>query len=101
MLRLCLLLRFFHPGKMWEYVGIWCSPNTSKFSQILFPKILYWRVFNLAKNTIVWWGFMGISQDYPPKTRTSKQPIGEIPEYGIILSNPLKYPRNKQGLSGN
>jgi hypothetical protein len=52
---------------MWEYVGIWCSPNTSKFSQILFPKILYWRVFNLAKNTIVWWGFMGISQDYPPK----------------------------------
>jgi hypothetical protein len=22
-------------------VGIWCSPNTLKFSQILFPKILY------------------------------------------------------------
>jgi hypothetical protein len=54
--------------------------------------------FNLAKNTLVWRGFVGISQDYPLKTRPSKQPTGDISGYGIILSNPLKYPRSKQGL---
>jgi hypothetical protein len=36
-----------------------------------------------------------------PKTRTSKQPIGEIPEFEIIPSHPLKYPRSKQGLRGH
>jgi hypothetical protein len=41
---------------------------------------------------------MGISRDYPLKTWTSKQPIGEIPGYEIIPSHPLKYPRSKQGL---
>jgi hypothetical protein len=41
---------------------------------------------------------VGISRDYPLKTRTSKQPIGEIPGYEIIPSHPLKYPRSKQGL---
>jgi hypothetical protein len=41
---------------------------------------------------------VGISRDYPLKTRTSKQPIGEIPGYEIIPSHPLKYPRIKQGL---
>jgi hypothetical protein len=41
---------------------------------------------------------VGISRDYPRKTRTSKQPIGEIPGYEIIPSHPLKYPRSKQGL---
>jgi hypothetical protein len=41
----------------------------------------------------------GISRDYPLKTRTSKQPIGEVPGYEIIPSHPLKYPRSKQGLS--
>jgi hypothetical protein len=33
-----LLLRYFHPGEMWGYVGIWCSPNTLTSPQILFPK---------------------------------------------------------------
>jgi hypothetical protein len=42
---------------------------------------------------------MGISRDYPLKTRTSKQPIGEVPGYEIIPSHPLKYPRSKQGLN--
>jgi hypothetical protein len=42
---------------------------------------------------------VGISQDYPLETRPSKQPIGEIPGYQIIPSNPLKYPRSKQGLT--
>jgi hypothetical protein len=41
---------------------------------------------------------VGISRDYPLKTRTSKQLIGEIPGFEIILSHPLKYPRSKQGL---
>jgi hypothetical protein len=40
---------------------------------------------------------MGISQDYPLKTRTSKQPIEEIPKFKIIPSHPLKYPRRKKG----
>jgi hypothetical protein len=99
-LRPCLLLRYFHPRKMWGYVGIWCSPNTIKSPQILFPKntLLWWRVFYLAKNTLEWRGFVGISRDYPLKIRTSKQPIGEIPGFEIISSHPLKYPRSKQGL---
>jgi hypothetical protein len=42
---------------------------------------------------------VGISQDYPLKTRTSKQPIREIPRYEIISSHSLKYPRSKQGLT--
>jgi hypothetical protein len=42
---------------------------------------------------------VGISRDYPRKTRTSKQPIVEIPGYEIIPSHPLKYPRSKQGLN--
>jgi hypothetical protein len=58
-----------------------------------------WRVFNLAKNTLEWRGIVGISRDYLLKTRTSKQPIGEIPGYEIIPSHPLKYPRSKQGLT--
>jgi hypothetical protein len=41
---------------------------------------------------------VGISRDYPLKTRTSKQPIGEVSGYEIIPSHPLKYPRSKQGL---
>jgi hypothetical protein len=41
---------------------------------------------------------VGISRDYPLKTQTSKQPIGEIPEYEIIPSHPLKYPRSIQNL---
>jgi hypothetical protein len=41
---------------------------------------------------------VGISRDYPLKTRTSKQPTGEIPGYKLIPSHPLKYPRSKQGL---
>jgi hypothetical protein len=41
---------------------------------------------------------VGISRDYPLKTRTSKQPTGKIPEYELIPSHPLKYPRSKQGL---
>jgi hypothetical protein len=43
---------------------------------------------------------VGISRDYPLKTRTSKQPIGKIPGYEIIPSHPLKYLRSKQGLRG-
>jgi hypothetical protein len=39
---------------------------------------------------------MGISRDYPLKTRTSKQPIRKITGYKIIPSHPLKYPRSKQ-----
>jgi hypothetical protein len=39
-----------------------------------------------------------ISRDYPLKTRTSKQPIREVPGYEIISFHPLKYPRSKQGL---
>jgi hypothetical protein len=58
-----------------------------------------WRVFNLAKNTLEWRGFVGISRDYPLKTRTSKQPIGEVLGYEIILSHSLKYPRSKQALT--
>jgi hypothetical protein len=42
---------------------------------------------------------VGISRDYPLKTRTSKQPIGKIPGYEIIPSHPLKYTKSKQGLS--
>jgi hypothetical protein len=42
---------------------------------------------------------VGISRDYPLKTRTSKQPIGEILGIKIISSHPLKYPRSKQGLT--
>jgi hypothetical protein len=42
---------------------------------------------------------VGISRDYPLKTRTSKQPIGEILGFEIIPSHPLKYPRSKQGRS--
>jgi hypothetical protein len=45
-------------------------------------------------------GFVGISRDYLLKTRTSKQPIGEISGYEIIPSDPLKYSRSKQGLRG-
>jgi hypothetical protein len=99
-MRSSLLLRYFHPRKMWGYVGIWCSLNTLKSPRILFPKntLPWWRVFNLAKNTLEWRGFVGISQDYPLKTWTSKQPIGEIPGFEIIPSYPLKYPRSKQGL---
>jgi hypothetical protein len=41
---------------------------------------------------------VGISRDYPLKTRTSKQPIGEISGFEIILSHLLKYSRSKQGL---
>jgi hypothetical protein len=41
---------------------------------------------------------VGISQDYPIKTQTSKQSIGEIPRFKIIPFHPLKYPRSKQGL---
>jgi hypothetical protein len=37
-LRPCLLLRYFYPRRIWVYVGIWCSPNTLKSPQILFPK---------------------------------------------------------------
>jgi hypothetical protein len=37
-LRPCLLLWYFHPQKIREYVGIWCLPNTLKSPQILFPK---------------------------------------------------------------
>jgi hypothetical protein len=86
---------------MWGYVEIWCSPNTLKSSQILFSKntLPLWIVFNLAKNTLEWREFMGISRDYPLKTRTSKQPIEEIPGYKIIPSHPLKYIRSKQGLN--
>jgi hypothetical protein len=54
--------------------------------------------FYLAKNTLEWRGFMGISRDYPLKTRNSKQPIGKIPRFKIIPFHPLKYPRSKQGL---
>jgi hypothetical protein len=61
----------------------------------------WWRVFNLAKNTLEWRGFVGISRDYPLKTRTSKQSTGEISGYELIPSLPLKYPRSKQGLRGN
>jgi hypothetical protein len=42
---------------------------------------------------------VGISRDYPLKTRTSKQLIGKVPGYKIIPSHPLEYPRSKQGLS--
>jgi hypothetical protein len=52
----------------------------------------------LPKNTLVSRGFTGISQNYPLQTRPSKHPIGEILGYKIICSNPLKYPRSKQGL---
>jgi hypothetical protein len=85
---------------MWGYMGIWCSPNTLKSPQILFPKntLPWWRFFYLAKNTLEWRGFVGISRDYPLKTRTSKQPIREIPGFEIIPYHPLKYPRSKQGL---
>jgi hypothetical protein len=41
---------------------------------------------------------VGISRDYPLKTRTSKQPIGEISGYEIIPFHPLKYHISKQGL---
>jgi hypothetical protein len=61
----------------------------------------WWRVFNLAKNTLEWRGFVGISRDYPLKTRTSKQSTREISGYELIPSLPLKYPRSKQGLRGN
>jgi hypothetical protein len=37
-MRPCLFLWYFHPRKMWGYVGIWCSPNTLKSPQIPFPK---------------------------------------------------------------
>jgi hypothetical protein len=99
-LRPCLLFRYFHPRKMWGYVEIWCSPNTLKSPQILFPKntLPWWRVFNLAKNTVEWRGFVGISRDYPLKIRTSKQPIRKIPGFEIIPSHLLKYARSKQGL---
>jgi hypothetical protein len=69
-------------------VEIWCSPNPLKYS---FPKIFYHDgVFNLAKNTLEWRRFVEISRDYPLKTRTSKQPIGEIPGYKIIPLNTLE-----------
>jgi hypothetical protein len=42
------------------------------------------------------WAFAGISRDYPFKIRPSKQFIGEISEYGIIPSHPLKYLRSKK-----
>jgi hypothetical protein len=85
---------------MWECVGIWCSPNTLKSPQILFSKntLPWWRVFNLAKNTLELRRFEGIFRDYFLKTQISKQPIEEIPEYKIIPSHPLKYPKSKQGL---
>jgi hypothetical protein len=43
---------------------------------------------------------VGISQNYLLKIQTSKQPIGEISGYEIILFHPLKYPSSKQGLNG-
>jgi hypothetical protein len=72
----------------------------TQYPQIPFPKntLPWWRVFNLAKNTLEWREFVGIFRDYPLKTRTSKQPNGEIPGYKLIPSHPLKYPRSKQGL---
>jgi hypothetical protein len=42
---------------------------------------------------------VGISRDYPLKTRTSKQPMEEILGYKIIPSHPFKYPRSKQDLT--
>jgi hypothetical protein len=41
---------------------------------------------------------VGISRDYPLKTRTSKRPTGEISGYKLIPFHPLKYPRSKHGL---
>jgi hypothetical protein len=42
---------------------------------------------------------VGISRDYLLKTWINKQPTEEIPEYELIPSYPLKYPRSKQGLT--
>jgi hypothetical protein len=39
-----------------------------------------------------------IFQNYPLKTRTSKQSIGEIRGYEIISFHLHKYPRSKQSL---
>jgi hypothetical protein len=91
---------FSLPKDVGIYVAIWCSPNTLKSPQILFLKntLPWWRVFILAKNTLEWRGFVGISRDYPLKTPTSKQSIRKILRYEIISSHPLKYPRSKQGL---
>jgi hypothetical protein len=63
--------------------------NPLKYSS---PKntLPWWRVFNLAKNTLVCREFVVIFRDYPLKTRPSKQPTGEIPGYGIIPSNTLE-----------
>jgi hypothetical protein len=55
--------------------------------------------FNLAKNTLVLRGYVGIFRDYPLQTRLSKQPIGDFSRYGIIPFDPLKYTRSKQVLS--
>jgi hypothetical protein len=41
---------------------------------------------------------MRISQNYSLKSQPSKHPIMDILGYGIILSDPLKYPRSTQGL---
>jgi hypothetical protein len=64
----------------------------TQYSQILFPRntLLWWRYLNLAKNTLVWRGFVGISRDYPLKTRHSKQPIEKNPGLEIIPSNTLE-----------
>jgi hypothetical protein len=62
----------------------------TQYSQILFPRntLLWWRYLNLAKNTLVWRGFVGISRDYPLKTWTSKQPNWDFLGSGIIPSDP-------------
>jgi hypothetical protein len=44
----------------------------------------------VVKNTLVWRGFVGISRDYPLKTRHSKQPIEKNPGLEIIPSNTLE-----------
>jgi hypothetical protein len=83
---------------MWGFGVHPILSNPLKYSSP--KKTLPWcRVFNLAKNTLEWRRFVGISRNYPLKTRSSKQPTGEIPGYEIIPSHPLKYPRSKQGLT--
>jgi hypothetical protein len=42
---------------------------------------------------------MGISRDYPLQNRSIKQPSGDFSGYKIILFDPLKYIRSKQGPS--
>jgi hypothetical protein len=86
-------------------VGICGDLVFTKYSQILSNTLtqkysIMMESFSSSQKYTRVEGIRRIFRDYPLKTQTRKQLIGEIPGYEIIHFHPLKYPRSKQGLNG-